>query len=64
MREQHIDFIKKDLKERGETPTSDITFFGAIYSLKVKKEGDKRAKTVIYSAYAQNVLSGYRAISV
>lgn len=63
MREQHIDFIKKDLKERGETPTSDITFFGAIYSLKVKKEGDKRAKTVTYSA-AQNVLSGYRAISV
>lgn len=63
MIEQHIDFIKKDLKERGEIPTSNITFFGAIYSLKVKKEGDKRAKTVTYSA-AKNVLKGYRTISV
>ena len=63
MREKHIEFITKDLKERGETPISNITFFGAIYSLKVKKEGGKRAKTVTYSA-AQNVLSGYRAIPV
>lgn len=63
MREQHIDFIRKDLKKRGEIPTSNITFFGAIYSLKVKKEEDKRAKTVTYSA-AQNALRGYRAISV
>ena len=63
MREQHIEFIRKDLKERGETPTSKVTFFGAIYELKVKKEGDKRAKTVTYSA-AQNVLDGYRAISL
>ena len=63
MREQHIEFIKKDLKERGEIPTTDVKFFAAIYSLKVKKEGDKRAKTVIYSA-AQTVLNGYRAIVV
>jgi hypothetical protein len=63
MREQHIEFIRKDLKERGEVPTSKCTFFGALYMLKVKKEGDKRAKKVTYSA-AKNVLSGYRAILV
>ena len=62
MREKHILFITKDLNKRGEVQTSDITFFGSIYSLKVKKEGDKRAKTVVYSA-SQNVLSGYRPIS-
>lgn len=63
MREKHIEFIIKDLKEKGEVATSKVTFFGALYMLKVKKEGDKRAKTVTYSA-AQNVLSGYRAISL
>lgn len=61
MREKHISFIEKDLKERGETQTSKIRFLGMIYSLRVKKEGDTRAKTVTYSA-AQNVLSGYRTI--
>lgn len=61
MRENHIEFIKKDLEARGEKPTSKVTFFGAIYSLKVKKEGDERAKTVTYSA-AKKVLPGYREI--
>jgi len=63
MRKQHIEFIVKDLKEKGETATSSINIFGALYTLKVKKEGDKRAKTVTYSA-AQNVLDGYRAIVI
>jgi hypothetical protein len=61
MREKHFDFIRKDLKERGETPTSPVTFLGAVYMLKVKKEGEKRAKKVVYSA-AENILNGYRAI--
>ena len=56
-----IDFIRKDLETRGEKPTSKVTFFGALFSLKVKKEGDKRAKTATYSA-AKNVLPGYREI--
>lgn len=60
-REQHVEFIKNDLKKRGEKPTSGITFMGAIYQLKVKKEGAKRNKTVTYSG-AKNVLKGYRPI--
>lgn len=63
MREQHFEYIIKDLKERGEIQISDIMFFGSIYSLKVKKEGNKRAKTVTYSA-AKDVIAGYRAILI
>jgi hypothetical protein len=62
MRQTHIDFILSDTKSRGETIVSDITFFGALYRVKVKKEGDKRAKTVDYSA-AEIVMEGYRVIS-
>ncbi|PAC27836.1 hypothetical protein [Flectobacillus sp. BAB-3569] len=61
--EKHIDFILKDLKSRGEIRVSKITFFGAIYSCKVKQEGSKRAKTVTYSG-AENVLKGYRPIKI
>ncbi|GEM_PF-3358530 len=61
MRTQHLKFIEKDTEERGEKIISDITFLGALYHLKVKKEGDKRAKTVKYSA-AEKVMKGYRAI--
>ena len=61
MREQHIKFIEKDTKERGEVITSDITFFGALYQLSVKKEGSGRNKKVNYSA-AKTTLSGYRKI--
>lgn len=61
MRTQHLKFIEKDTNERGETIVSDITFIGALYHLKVKKEGDKRAKTIKYSA-AESVMKGYRAI--
>lgn len=63
MRQKHIDFILADTKERGENITSDITFFGALYQVKVKKEGDKRSKTINYSA-AENVMNGYRPIRV
>lgn len=63
MREKHIEFIQKDTKEKGEIITSDITFFGALYQCKVKKDGDKRSKTVNYSA-AESVMNGYRAIKV
>lgn len=62
IRVQHIEFIEKDTEKRGERITSEITFFGALYQLFVKKEGDKRAKKVNYSA-AENVMNGYRAIS-
>ena len=58
VRNKHIEFIEADTKERGETITSDITFFGALYQCSVKKEGDRRAKKVNYSA-AENALSGY-----
>lgn len=61
MREKHIDFIVKDLQERKEEPMSTVSFFGAIYCLKVKKEGEKRASNVTYSA-AEKVLNGYREI--
>lgn len=63
MEQKHIDFIKKDLKERGEVPVSDVTFLGALYFFKVKKEGSKRARSVTYSA-AKTLLRWYRPISV
>lgn len=63
MRQQHIDFIIKDTKERGETITSSITFFGALYQCKVKTENEKRSKTVNYSA-ADKVMAGYRSINI
>lgn len=63
MREKHIEFIANDLKERGEKPTSKVLFFGALYFVKVKKEGDKRAKSVTYSA-AKIVLEGFRPIEI
>lgn len=63
MRQQHIDFIIKDTQERGETITSDITFFGALYQCKVKTENAKRSKKANYSA-AENVMQGYREIRV
>ena len=63
MRQQHIDFIIKDTKERGETITSDITFFAALYQCKVKTENSKRSKGVWYSA-AIDVMEGYRKIDV
>jgi hypothetical protein len=62
-RQKHIDFIESDTKERGEEIVSDISFFAAIYQCKVKKEGDKKSKTVVYSA-AQSVMAGYRKINV
>lgn len=58
-----IEFIRKDLEVRGEKPVSKVTFFGALFSLKVKKDGDKRGKTVTYSA-AKRVIDGYREITL
>lgn len=62
IREKHIEFIKEDTKKRGETITSDITFFGALYQCKVKTEKSTRNKTINYSA-AESVMRGYRAIT-
>lgn len=62
-REQDLSFILTDTKQRGEEITSDITFLGALYQCKVKKEGENRSKTVNYSA-AKDVMQGYRAINV
>ena len=61
-RDEHIEFIESDTKERGETIVSDITFFAAIYECRVKKAGEKKSKSVMYSA-AQSVMNGYRAIT-
>lgn len=63
LRENHIDFIEKDTGQRGESIVSDIQFFGAIYSCRVKKDGEKRSKSVSYSA-ASSVMSGYRKITL
>lgn len=63
IRQQHLGFITEDLKQRGETPFSSITFFGALYQLKVMKEGEKVSKTVTYSA-AERLLKGYRKIQI
>lgn len=62
-RNKHIAFIEADTKERGEEITSDIVFIAALYECKVKKPGDKRSKSVIYSA-AQTVADGYREIKI
>lgn len=61
IRKKHIEFIESDTKERGETIVSDITFFAAIYECRVKKEGEKKSKSVMYSA-AESVMDGYREI--
>jgi hypothetical protein len=61
-RVKHIKFILNDTKQRGEQITSDdINFFGALYFLKVKKEGNKRSKSIVYSA-ATTIQKGYREI--
>jgi len=62
VRDSHFSFIEKDTREKDEIITSDIKFFGALYFLSVKKEGDKRSKKVTYSA-ATNILKGYRRIN-
>lgn len=62
-RKKHFEFIENDTKERGETIVSDITFFAAIYECRVKKEGEKKSRSVMYSA-AENVMDGYREIKV
>ena len=59
---KHIEFIESDTKERGETIVSYITFFAAIYQCRVKKEGDKKSKSVMYSA-AEEIMDGYRQIT-
>ena len=62
-RKEHILFIWKDTKERGEEVTSKVTIMGKLYFLMVKKEGAKRAKQVVYSA-ADNVPDKYREIKL
>lgn len=63
MRKKHLEFIKNDTKERGETITSEITFFGLLYQCLVIAEGEKKSKRVDYSA-ATLVMPGYRPIRI
>jgi len=63
MRTEHIEFIENDTKQRGETITSAIYFFGSIYMVLVKTEGKKRSKRVRYSA-AKDVMKDYRKIII
>jgi hypothetical protein len=61
LRKNHFDFIENDTKQRGEIIVSDITFFGALYECRVKKQEQKKSKSVMYSA-AESVMNGYRSI--
>lgn len=61
LRLNHIQFIEKDTKERGEQITGNIKFIGSIYFFMVKVDDKKARKTVKYSA-AEIVMPGYRKI--
>lgn len=50
IRMQHIEFIQNDIKERGETIASDITFIGARYWVSVLEKGKEKKTHLSYSA--------------
>jgi hypothetical protein len=54
--------IEKDVRDKGESIVSDITFFGAIFFLDVRDRNNK-VTAVKYSA-AERIMSGYRKLVV
>lgn len=58
-----VAFIKEDTQKNNETIVSEIKMFGALFFLRIKKEGKNRCNNIVYSAADSNTL-GYRKIEI
>lgn len=58
-----IAFIKEDTQKNNETIVSEIIMFGALFFLRIRKEGKSRCCSIVYS-YSEIILEGYRKIEI
>lgn len=58
-----VEFIREDTQKKNETIVSEIQILGALFFLKIRKEGKSRCNNIVYSA-AESLLEGYRKIEI